>query len=255
MCAISPRRIPGAYLSSMTTADIVAIFAHRDDAELCAGGTLAAMARAGHRTAIIDLTAGELGTRGTAEIRAAEAARAAEVLGVSVRENLGLPDAGITNTPDTRKLLAAVVRRLKPQVVIAPALTGRHPDHRVAAELVRDACFVAGLSKVLPGTPAHRPRKILHATTYREDAPKPTFVFDISETLETKLEAIRCYVSQFKDETAAGEAYGNGEPLAEIVRHQSAHYGAMIRRQYGEPFFTTETMRVTDLMSLDVSSI
>ena len=238
----------------MTTVDVAAIFAHRDDAELCCGGTLAALARAGHRTAIVDLTAGELGTRGTAEVRSAEAAAAAKVLGVASRETLGLPDAGITNTPDTRQALAAVIRRLRPQVVIAPALTGRHPDHRVGAELVRDACFVSGLAKLLPELPAHRPRKLLHAIAYREDAPKPTFVFDISDDLETKLRAIACYVSQFAGETAAGEAYGNGEPLADIVRHQSAHYGALIRRAYGEPFFTVETMRVTDVMSLDVST-
>src|SRR5579884_4052170 len=116
--------------------DLLAIFAHRDDAELNCGGTLAKAARLGHRVGILDLTEGEMGTRGTAQIRAAEAGRAAQVLGVATRENLRLPDARIENTPDTREQLVRALRRLTPRVVIAPALEGRHPDHRVTAELV-----------------------------------------------------------------------------------------------------------------------
>src|SRR5215212_3674035 len=119
--------------------DLLAVFAHRDDAELNCGATLAKAARRGHRTGILDLTQGEMGTRGTAEIRAAEAEQAAAVLGVSIRENLGLPDAGIVNDQQTRETLVRALRRLRPKVVIAPALEGRHPDHRVTAQLVRDA--------------------------------------------------------------------------------------------------------------------
>ena len=130
----------------MTRADILAVAAHRDDVELTCGGTLIKAASRGHRTAIVDLTQGELGTRGSVELRAQEASRAAELLGVSARVNLGLPDAGVANTPATRAELAAVIRKFKPQVVIAPATAGRHPDHRIAAELVRDACFIAGLA-------------------------------------------------------------------------------------------------------------
>ncbi|MFI5310562.1 MAG: bacillithiol biosynthesis deacetylase BshB1 [Gemmatimonadales bacterium] len=238
----------------MPTVDVLAIFAHRDDAELTCGGTLARLARQGRRTGIVDLTAGELGSRGSPAIRAAEAERAATTLGVVVRENLGLPDAGVANTDDTRRALGAVIRRLQPQVVIAPARDGRHPDHRVTAELVRDACFLAGLAKVEPGIPAHRPRKVVHCITYREDYVKPTFVVDISADLETKLAAIACYASQFDGVASAGEVYPNGAPLLEIVRHQAAHYGSLIRCRYGEPFFTTETMRVEDLAALEVST-
>jgi bacillithiol biosynthesis deacetylase BshB1 len=137
----------------MTPVDILAIAAHRDDVELTCGGTLIKAAALGRRTAILDLTQGETGTRGSAELRAAEASRAAEVLGVAARENLGLPDAGIVNTPATRAALAVAIRRFAPRVVIAPAQVGRHPDHRVTAELVRDACFVAGLGKVEPSEP------------------------------------------------------------------------------------------------------
>ena len=140
--------------------DILAIAAHRDDVELTCGGTLLAAAARGRRTAIIDLTAGEAGTRGSADVRAREAERAAEVLGVAVRENLGLPDAALVNTPETRATLAVAIRRFRPRIVIAPASYGRHPDHRVAAELVREASFIAGLKKIEPSVPPHRPFKI-----------------------------------------------------------------------------------------------
>lgn len=238
----------------MHSVDILAIAAHRDDVELTCGGTLIKSAKLGRRTAILDLTQGETGTRGSAELRAAEASRAAQLLGVEARENLGLPDAGIVNTPETRAELARVIRRFRPRVVIAPAPRGRHPDHRAAAELVRDACFVAGLAKVAPEVPQWRPHKVVHCVTYREDFAKPTFVVDVSADFERKLEAIRCYVSQFDGATQAGEVYPNGEPLLDVVRHQAAHYGTLIRTRYGEPFFTFETMRVDDVAALEVST-
>jgi len=236
------------------TVDVLAVAAHRDDVELTCGGTLLRAAALGRRTAVVDLTQGEMGTRGSAELRAAEAARAAAVLGLCARENLALPDAGIVNTPETRAALARVIRRLRPQVVIAPSPWARHPDHRVAAELVRDACFVAGLAKVAPEVPRHRPRKVVHCITYREDAVKPTFVVDVSDVFERKMEAIRCYASQFDGATQAGEVYPTGEPLYDVVRHQAAHYGSLIRARYGEPFFTHETMRVDDIAALEVST-
>jgi len=138
--------------------------------------------------------------------------------------------------------------------VIAPAPQGRHPDHRVTAELVRDACFISGLAKVEPDLAKHRPRKVIHCLTYREDSLRPTFVVDITDHFERKLEAIRCYGSQFDTVTQAGEVYPNGDPLYEIVRHQAAHYGSLIRTRYGEPFFTTETMRVDDITTLEVAT-
>jgi bacillithiol biosynthesis deacetylase BshB1 len=235
--------------------DLLAIFAHRDDAELNCGGTLARTARLGKTVGILDLTQGEMGTRGSAEIRAGEASAAAKMLGVAVRENLGLPDAGIANTPETREQLARVIRRLKPRVVICPALEGRHPDHRITAQLVRDACFVAGLQKVAPDLPKHRPVKILHSLTYRQDFVRPTFVVDISHDFEAKLASIRCYQSQFEGATQAGEVYPTGEPLEDVVRHHSAYYGALIRAAHGEPYFTTEMMAVDDVTTLEVSTL
>lgn len=234
--------------------DLLAIAAHRDDVELTCGGVLVQAGRQGYRTGIIDLTAGEAGTRGSAQLRGEEAEKAAAVLGVSVRENLGLPDAGLVNMPEVRERLAVAIRRLRPAVVIAPALQGRHPDHIVAGQLVRDACFVAGLARIAPEVAPHRPGKILHAIAYREDYLKPTFVVDISDEFETKLEAVRCYGSQFDDAIQAGEVYPTGEPLYDVVRHQAAHYGSLIRVRYGEPFYTTETMRVDDVVTLGVST-
>ena len=238
----------------MTDVDILAIAAHRDDVELTCGGTLIKSGRYGRKTAIIDLTAGETGTRGSAEVRGRESDAASKILGITERVNLGLPDAGLTNTPETRALLAVEIRRLRPKIVIAPPLQGRHPDHIIAAQLIRDACFVAGLAKIVPGVPAFRPRKILHALAFREDYIKPTFVVDISDVFDDKLRAIQCYASQFDGATQAGEVYPTGEPLYDVVRHQSAHYGSLIRTRFGEPFYTTETMRVDDITMLEVNT-
>lgn len=238
-----------------TSLDLLAIAPHRDDAELTCGGTLIKAVDAGHRVGILDLTQGEMGTRGSAELRASEASAAAKVMGVAVRDNLGLPDAGITNDDHSRALLVEKIRMLRPRIVIAPAIHGRHPDHRRTTELVRDACFLSGLAKYSPSQyAAFRPFKLLHVITYREDQVKPTFVVDISAQFERKLEAIRCYGSQFDSTTQAGEVYPNGEPLYDIVRHHAAHYGSRIRCLYGEPFYTEETMLVDDVAALGVST-
>jgi bacillithiol biosynthesis deacetylase BshB1 len=234
--------------------DILAIAAHRDDVELTCAGTLIKAAKQGRKTAVVDLTAGEMGTRGDAKSRAAEADRAASVMKLSARENLGLPDAAIVNDPVTREVVARAIRKFKPRVVIAPARQGRHPDHRATAELVRDACFVAGLAKLAPDIPKHRPLKVVHCISFRQDFEKPTFVVDVSEEFEEKLAAIRCFETQFGGANQAGEVYPNGEPLYDAIRHYSAYYGSMIRTRYGEPFFTTETMRVDDIAALEVST-
>jgi len=245
---------PESRANSLPPVTVLAIAAHRDDVELTCGGTLIKAAKLGQRTAILDLTQGEMGTRGSAELRRREADRAAEIIGCSFRENLELPDAAIENTPRTRTALVRAIRRYRPRVVIAPPLEGRHPDHRVAAQLIRDACFLAGLAKLAPDVPKHRPFKILHALAYRQDFVRPTFVVDITDEYEQKMAAVRCYESQFEGELQAGEIYPNGEPLYDIATHHLATYGALIRTRYGEPFFTTEMMRVDDVGSLEVAT-
>jgi len=235
--------------------DLLAIAAHRDDAELTCGGTLAKAARAGHRVGIVDLTQGESGTRGDAATRAAEAARAAAVLGVHLRLNAGLPDAHMHNDEASREKVVDLIRRTKPRAVILPYAVGRHPDHRVASELGRDACYLAGLAKYGGAGDPHRPFKVLYALAYREDPVKPSFVVDISDSFEAKMQAIRCYASQFDGAKAAGEIFPTGQDLYELIRVQSAHYGSLIRRPYGEPFFTHETLAVDDVLELGVQSL
>jgi N-acetylglucosamine malate deacetylase 1 len=236
--------------------DILAIAAHRDDVELLCGGTLARAAQQGYRTGILDLTQGEMGSAGNALLRGREADEAAAVLGVTARRNAGFPDAALENTPATREHVARFIRAFRPSVVILPYINGRHPDHRIASQLGYDACFLAGLAKLpVEGAP-HRPEKILYALTYREDPVKPTFVVDISEQMETKMRAVACYGSQFEGKTWAGEVYPGGErPLYEQVRVHAARYGSLVRAEYGEPFYTVETMRVDDVMTLGVRSI
>ena len=235
--------------------DLLAIAAHPDDAELTCGGTLARAAEAGHSVGILDLTRGETATRGTPEIRAEEAGRASKVLGVSVRVNAGLPDAHLENSHEARRAVVKVLRELTPRVVIVPFQVGRHPDHRIASELARDACFLAGLGNY-DGGPAARPRKILYALAYREDPIKPTFVVPLTESqFEKKLESIRCYASQFEGANQAGEIFPTGQPLLERVETQTRHYGSLIREPYGEPFYTEETVAVEDVVGLGVQSM
>jgi N-acetylglucosamine malate deacetylase 1 len=235
--------------------DVLAIAAHRDDVELTCAGTLLRAADAGYRTAILDLTAGESGTRGSAELRAQEAERAAAILGVSERRNAGLPDAHLRNDDHTRRIVVEHIRHFTPRVVILPFPVGRHPDHRVASELGRDACFLSGLAKYPGAGDPHRPHKILYALSYREDPLKPTFVVDISAQFDRKLAAIRCYASQFDGAKAAGEIFPTGQDLYSLVETQNAHYGSLIRARYGEPFYTHETMAVDDVVALAVQSM
>jgi bacillithiol biosynthesis deacetylase BshB1 len=235
--------------------DLLAIAAHRDDVELTCAGTLLKARDQGHRTGILDLTAGETGTRGSADLRAREAERAAELLGVSERRNAGLPDAHLHNTEETRRVLVEQIRHFAPRVVILPFPVGRHPDHRIASEVARDACFLAGLARYPADGAPHRPHKILYALAYREDPVKPTFVVDISDQFDRKLAAIRCYASQFDGAKAAGEIFPTGQDLYSLVETQNAHYGSLIRTRYGEPYFTHETMRVDDVVGLGVQSM
>jgi N-acetylglucosamine malate deacetylase 1 len=235
--------------------DILAIAAHRDDVELTCAGTLIKAVDAGYRAGILDLTAGEMGTRGSASVRADEADRAARTLGVTERRNAGLPDAHLQNSDEARRAIVEHIRYFAPRVVILPFPVGRHPDHRIASELGRDACYLAGLARYDAAGAPHRPSKLLYALSYREDPVKPTFVVDISGQFDRKLAAIRCYASQFDGAKAAGEIFPTGQDLYSLIETQNAHYGSLIRKRYGEPFFTHETLEVEDVVQLGVQSI
>lgn len=240
----------------MPTCDLLALFAHPDDAELLAGGTLIKAADQGHRVAIVDLTRGELGTKGTPEIRAREAAEAAAIIGAVARENLGLPDGHLAATDAMRVAVVEAIRRFRPRTVLTHYTVGRHPDHRLAAELVRDACFLGGLANYPAQGERHRPTKLLHAMSYREDAVRPAFVVDTSAQFERKLEAMRCFASQWNVETLqGGELHPTGQSLFDLVRTQDAHAGSLIRCPYGEPFWTLETVAVHDVVTMAVQSL
>jgi bacillithiol biosynthesis deacetylase BshB1 len=235
--------------------DILAIAAHRDDVELTCAGTLLKAVDAGYRVGILDLTEGEAGTRGSAALRAQEAERAGRILEATERRNAGLPDAHLQNSDETRRAIVEQIRHFAPRVVILPFPVGRHPDHRIASELGRDASYLAGLERYRAGGTPHRPHKLLYALSYREDPVKPSFVVDISAQFERKLAAIKCYGSQFEGAKAAGEIFPTGQDLYSLIETQNAHYGSLIRKRYGEPFFTYETMEVEDVVKLGVRSI
>ena len=171
--------------------DLLALAAHRDDVEQTCGGTLLRMAARGLRTGILDLTQGEAGTRGTAQERAAEAAEAAQLLGVGWRAALDLPDGAVANTLENRVKIARVVRELRPRVVILPYWQARHPDHATTATLGYEACFVAGLSKVETGSQPHRPFKIVYASLYADV--RPSFIVDITPFIEQRHAALMAY--------------------------------------------------------------
>jgi bacillithiol biosynthesis deacetylase BshB1 len=217
--------------------DLLVVGAHPDDAELGAGGTLALLAHRGKRTAILDLTRGELASRGTPAERAAEAAEAARVLGVAHRENAGLPDGGIDNTAEQRAAVIVVLRRLRPRVLLVPAAPDRHPDHAAAFALLHDANFLSGLGK-LPGGEPHRAARIFGYHAYADQEREPTFVQDISETLELKLAALRAHASQFHNPAYPGnETHVSSPEFWDNITTRAAYWGARIGVKYGEPFY------------------
>jgi bacillithiol biosynthesis deacetylase BshB1 len=220
----------------MPRLDVLAIAAHPDDVELCAGGTLIRMADHGLRTGIFDLTRGEMGTRGDAETRLAEACAAADVLGLTWRGNGGLPDNGLTNTPEHREVIVRVIRETRPRVVFINAPSDRHPDHGHAATLTLDALFYSGLAKLETGQEPWRPKHVFH---YMQDRPvfEPTLVMDISDVVERKNKAILAFSSQFLAKPGDGpQTHISSERFFKFIEGRSRHYGHMIGVEFGEPF-------------------
>ena len=233
--------------------DVLAIAAHRDDVEQTCGGTLLVQQSLGWKTGILDLTRGESGTRGTASEREAEANDAARILGVSHREALDLPDGNVQNTLENRLKVAAVLRRLRPRVVILPYWQGRHPDHYTSATLGYEACFVSGLSKLdLEGAP-HRPYKILYASLYADV--RPTFVVDISPYVEQRLQSLLAYRSQYATRPEGGGLFVPEEEIRERTFASARHYGMLAGVRYAEPFVQKEVALAHDLMTISVQSI
>ena len=252
--------------------DILAIAAHRDDVEQTCGGTLLKAAQRGQRTGILDLTQGEMGTRGTAEDRAREAADAAKILGVSWRRALDIPDGRVENTWEIRLKVASVIRETRPRVIILPYWKGRHPDHYTASVLGYEACFLAGLAKLDPQKALssqlsavsqtsnmdarlapHRPFKILYATLYYDI--RPTFVVDISEQFEGKFASILAYKSQFSDQAAGKDLFPAYDEIRARVEAMARFYGMLGGVNHAEPFLQKEVGLVEDLLAIPVKSI
>jgi N-acetylglucosamine malate deacetylase 1 len=265
--------------------DILALAAHRDDVEQTCGGTLLKMAERGHRTGILDLTQGEMGTRGTAQDRAREAAEAARILKVSWRDALDIPDGRVENTWENRLKVVRVLREQRPRVLILPYWEGRHPDHYTASILGYEAAFISGLAKLdvsqesaggekalkgcgfsrvaetLEGSGAlapgdgdpHRPFKIIYASLYRDV--RPTFVVDITAQFETRFASLMAYKSQFTDQEAGSGIFPAHKEIRARVESMARYYGMLGGVTYAEPFVQKEVGLVDDVMALPVKSI
>jgi bacillithiol biosynthesis deacetylase BshB1 len=233
--------------------DILAIAAHPDDVEQTCGGTMLRMAEAGYSTGIIDLTAGDMGTRGSPEVRVEESEAAAAVLRVSHRENLHFPDARLENSMAGRMTIAHRIRELRPKTVILPYWTGRHPDHYRASELGYEACFLAGLRKIDQYTEPHRPHKIIYSSVYANVT--PSFVVDISRYFEKRMESLFAYHSQYGSVTEGETLFPNEAEIRERLASVARFYGNLIGVKYGEPFVVKEAMQIDDVVAFPVRSI
>jgi bacillithiol biosynthesis deacetylase BshB1 len=234
--------------------DVLAIAAHSDDIELTCSGTLLKMIDKGYSVGLLDLTLGEMGTRGSAAIRAREAEAARAVLGARFRERLNFGDSRLTASIENRLSVAEKIRAARPKTVILPYWKGRHPDHYTASVLGYEACYAAGLKQLpLEGEP-HRPQKILYASMYWEV--RPSFLVDISAYWERKLAAIRCFASQFtgdlRDITELYPAWGK---LLDRIQTQCKYFGHLMGVEYAEPFVVKEAIAIDDVVNMPVASI
>lgn len=238
----------------MASVDILAFGAHPDDVELSCAGTLALQQSLGYRSAIVDLTEGELGTRGTPEIRKQEAQKAAEILGVSARENLGFRDGFFKNDEAHQLAIVRMIRKYRPRTVLANAFTDRHPDHGRGAEVVREACFLAGLRAIpteLDGQAqeAHRPQMLLHYIQFQ--AHRPDIIVNIGAHIETKLKAIKAYASQFYDpHSKEPETVISGKNFLDSITYRAKDLGRLIGAEYGEGFTRAQDIGIGDIMAL-----
>jgi len=233
--------------------DVLAIAAHRDDIEITCGGTLLRLADRDKKVGVLDLTEGEMGTRGTAADRERESIEAARILGLAWRGNLGLPDAGVEVTTAYKIKIAQVICKFHPELVILPFWQQRHPDHLAACRLGYDACFLAGLEKLeLPGG-AHRPRKIIYASSFREV--KHSFFVDITDQMERKLESVRAYRSQFDGTPESKRIFKPGVDIFEYMEITARHYGHLVGVRYAEAFAIRESILVDDPTEMPVRSI
>jgi bacillithiol biosynthesis deacetylase BshB1 len=240
-------------MANEAKAEVLAIAAHRDDVEQTCGGTLLKLRAQGVRTAILDLTRGEAGTRGSAAEREAEAGEAAKILGVEWRGALDIPDGRVENTYENRVKIVEVLRRVRPRVVILPYWTGRHPDHYTTSTLGYEACFLSGLKTLETDAPAWRPFKIVYASLYADV--RPSFVVDITPYIEERHRALMAYRSQYANQEAGSGLFVPEEEIKERTFAEARHYGLLAGVTYGEPFVQKEVSLVEDLTLVPVASL
>ena len=233
--------------------DVLAIAAHPDDVEQTCGGTLIGMSEMGYRTGVLDLTAGDMGTRGTPEQRVAESEVAAKHLLLLWRGNQYMPDARLENTIAARMTLAMRIRELKPRVVILPYWEARHPDHYRCGEMAFEACFLAGLKKLDEYSEPHRPAKILYSSLYADV--KPSFIVDISAQFERRMTALLSYVSQYGETAEGGALFPNEQEIRDRLGAIARFYGNQIGVKYGEPFVVKEAIQIDDIVAMPVRSM
>jgi len=233
--------------------DVLAIAAHPDDVEQTCGGTLIRMADMGYRTGVLDLTAGDMGTRGSPELRVEESQAAGKEMSLAWRGNMYMPDARLENTLSARMTLAVKIRELKPRVVILPYWQARHPDHYRAAEIGFEACFLAGLKKLDEYSEPHRPQKILYAALYADV--KPSFIVDISGQFERRMKALLSYASQYGRTEEGSTLFPDEEEIRDRLASVARFYGNQIGVKYGEPFVVKEAIRIDDVVAMPVRSI
>lgn len=235
--------------------DVLAIGAHPDDVEIGAGGTILRLVDQGWRVGILDLSRGELSSRGRPEEREVEAAAAAKALGVAVRRNADLPDGGLANTPEHRAPIIEAIRELEPRVLLSHMTPDRHPDHEVAHTLVRDANFFSGLTSIATEAEPRRAESMLFYRPYYEDATPPQFVMDISQYFEAKLEVLRLYRSQFHNPDYEGaETMISGEAFWEGIGTRAAYWGHRINVAYGEALYGETPVALESLPGLKGAS-
>jgi N-acetylglucosamine malate deacetylase 1 len=246
---------PPTLNSRATRLDILAIGAHRDDVEFTCGGTLLKMAELGHLTGILDLTQGEMGSRGSAKERARESEIAAGLLRCTFRRALDIPDARVENTWANRLKIARVICETRPRVVILPYWEGRHPDHYTASTLGYEACFLAGLGKVDVGAdlPVHRPAKIVYCTM--GFFANPTFVVDITPQFATRMRAVLAYRSQFTEHNAMRVNLSKELAIRQRAEANAHFYGMMAGVKFAESFVQREVGLIEDLTLIPVRSM
>ncbi len=244
---------PNEPFENLRPLDLLAIAAHPDDVEQTCGGTLIRSAEQGYRTGVLDLTAGDMGSRGNPNLRIQESKAAAEVMLLAWRQNLRWPDARLENTTPARMTLAGVIRRLRPRTVILPYWTGRHPDHYRACEISYEACFLAGLKKLEEDTAPHRPSKIIYSSLYANVT--PSFVVDITRQFDRRMTSLFRYASQYGDSDEASALFPSQRETEDRIASIARFYGNLIGVKYGEPFTVKESIQVDDVVNMPVRSI